>query len=122
QGSVADQLVRESPRPVILVPSRGSHLGGKQLRFRRVLVPLDGSGASLGVIGHLLALPRVCELECVLVRAVDPDNAGASAMPPGGPVIGDADSRAQFRSTLIDRDLNDIAERMRGHGAAVEIR
>src|SRR6185503_4001208 len=46
-GSVADRLVRESARPVVLVPPRAQHLSGKHIEFRRVLVPLDGSRTAL---------------------------------------------------------------------------
>ncbi len=72
-GSVADRVAREGIRPVVLVPPQADYLRGRQLRLRRVLVPLDGSDASLEVLAHLLAFPRASELELVLLRVVLPD-------------------------------------------------
>lgn len=73
-GSVADRLVRESPKPVVLVPPRANYLGGRNVTLRRVLVPLDGSAAALRVIPRLLALPRANMLELVLLQVVQPDS------------------------------------------------
>ena len=121
-GSIADQLVRESPRPVILVPPRARHLGGKQIRLRRVLVPLDGSEASLGAITYLLALPRARDLECVLIRVVAPAFTDRRAMLASVAVAGPAHERVHVTATLAEKDLQDVAERLRRLGAAVEVR
>lgn len=115
-GSVADRLVRESPQPIVLVPPRADHLGGKRLRLRRILVPLDGSAASLGAITHLMRLPRAHELECVLIRAVDQGDIGEQGMPSGMSVT---DHPAAEQA---ERELNDVAERLRQLGATVEVR
>lgn len=70
-GSVADRVMRESPKPVVLVPPGASDVAGRQMTIRRVLVPLDGSALSARAVDYFLALPNVAKLEYVLVRAVD---------------------------------------------------
>ena len=123
-GSVADQLTRESPRPVVLVPPRAGHLGGKRLQLRRVLVPLDGSPAALRVIEYLLALPLSDKLEYVLIQAVSPERTGGYAMPPGIPVTSDGgdDTQVHISAERAEEGLNDVAERLRGRGGVVEVR
>ena len=72
RGSVADRVMRDSPRPVVLVPpaSEGAVDGRRELR--RVLVPLDGSQLSVSAIGYLHTFQRWSELEYVLVEVVEP--------------------------------------------------
>ena len=71
-GSVADVIVRESSRPVILVPPGAEFLRGKRVYLRRVLVPLDESPPALEVLTVLLGFPRATELELVLLEVVSP--------------------------------------------------
>lgn len=74
-GSVADEVMRECSRPVVLVPPGASDLDGKVLEIKRVLVPLDGSALALQSLDFLAALPHVCDLEFVLLDAVqDPQD------------------------------------------------
>ena len=103
RGSVADRVVREGTRPVVLVAPPADYLGGRQLRLRRGLVPVDGSDASLAVLGHLQALPRARELELVLLQVVLPDLRRAAA--------GEAARR-----------LDAIAERSRSAGVPADVR
>lgn len=121
-GSVADQLVRESPYPVILVPPRAEHLREKELHLRRVLVPLDGSATALSVLAYLLLLPLTGELEYVLIRAVAPERTGGYELPPGIPVTDDVgDAQVHIGAERAERDLESVAERLRGRGAVVEV-
>jgi nucleotide-binding universal stress UspA family protein len=69
-GSVAHQVVRESLVPVVVVPPRAAYLQGMQPRFRRVLVPLDGSDVGARALDLLLGLPRASSLEYVLLEVV----------------------------------------------------
>ena len=78
-GSVADQVVRECPRPVVLVPPGAAFMAGRQVRFGRVLVPLDGSVLSAEALEFLLRLPRAHELEYVLLEVVPPTDANSPA-------------------------------------------
>jgi nucleotide-binding universal stress UspA family protein len=72
RGSVADRVMRESPRPVVLVPPGTADMSGKHVRLERVLVPLDGSALAARAIDFLLAFPRASALEYVLLEVVPP--------------------------------------------------
>jgi nucleotide-binding universal stress UspA family protein len=105
QGSVADRLARESPRPVVLVPPPAKHLAGKHIMLQRVLVPLDGSAASQRVIPYLLELPRASAMELVLIQAVRANDEGTHE-----------------NAVAAERRLDTIAERLRERGSRVEVR
>jgi nucleotide-binding universal stress UspA family protein len=72
RGSVADHVMRESPRPVVLVPPGTADMEGKHVQLARVLVPLDGSALAAMSLDFLLALPHAGELEYVLLEVVPP--------------------------------------------------
>lgn len=72
-GSVADRVVREGTRPVVLVPPRADYMGGRDVHLRRGLVPVDGSAAALSVMAHLLAFPDARELDLLLLQVVPPE-------------------------------------------------
>jgi nucleotide-binding universal stress UspA family protein len=100
RGSVADHVMRESPRPVVLVPPGAQDMHGRRVRLARLLVPLDGSAMSARVLDHLLELPGGRALEYVLLHVAPPgaDRAAATGW------------------------LEQAAERLRGAGArAVEV-
>ncbi|HXT17506.1 MAG TPA: universal stress protein [Gemmatimonadaceae bacterium] len=126
QGSVADRLVRESPRPVVVVPPRGEYMRGKQVTLRRVLVPLDGSSAALRVIPRLLALARAEMLEFVFLQVVRRERVGGHVMPPGTPTSGDeapdGGEWTHVGAAVADQRLGAIAERLRARGSHAEVR
>ena len=69
RGSVADRVMRESPRPVFLVPpARSDSIGNT--RLRRVLVPLDGSDLALAAPEALLKLERLGDLDFLLLEVI----------------------------------------------------
>jgi nucleotide-binding universal stress UspA family protein len=78
-GSVADHVIRESPRPVIVVPPGAAYSAGKEPSIARVLVPLDDSSLSFRSIEFIITLPRAKELEYVLVEIVRAEWARATA-------------------------------------------
>jgi nucleotide-binding universal stress UspA family protein len=78
-GSVADYVMRESPRPVILVPPGATFMAGKEPTVARVLVPLDDSSLSFRSLEFIVDLPRANELEYVLVEVVAEERARATA-------------------------------------------
>ena len=101
RGSVADRVMRESTRPVVLVPPGADYMRGKRVQVGRVLVPLDGSALAARSVDYLLELPHAEKLEYVLVEVIAPR--------------GDDRARAEQR-------LGALAERMRARGAkAVEV-
>lgn len=121
QGSVADRLVRESPRPVVLVPPRATYMSGKHVTLRRVLVPLDGSAASSRVIPALLSLARAAALDLVLLQVVRAERVGGYLMPPDAPTA-DGGEWTHVAAAVAKKDLTAVAERLRARGAQVEVR
>jgi len=126
RGSVADRLARESPRPVVLVPPGARYMTNKRVTFRRVLVPLDGSSASLRVIPRMLALAHAEAFEFVLLQVVRPERVGGHMMPPGLPMVGDyppdGGEWTHVGAAVAERRLGAIAERLRARGCHVEVR
>ena len=73
-GSVADRVVREGMRPVVLVPPRADYMGGRDVHLRRGLIPVDGSAAALSVMAPLLEFPNARELDLLLLQVVPPES------------------------------------------------
>lgn len=69
-GSVADRVMRECPKPVVLVPPGASDLQGKRIEIKRLLVPLDGSALAARSIDFLLEIAHATDLEFVLLEVV----------------------------------------------------
>ena len=127
RGSVADRVMRESPRPVVLVPPGADDTSGKDVQLRRVLVPLDGSALALAVIDRLLELEHGGELEYVLIEVVTsgfvdspatPGLAGWAADTPALEAYTGLPDIAQARADAEQR-LSVVADRLRSQGANV---
>jgi nucleotide-binding universal stress UspA family protein len=79
-GSVADELARVSPVPVLMIRPEPAGAGG---RFGRILVPLDGSKQSETILEHALRLLRVAgDGDLILLEVVQP--VGAAVWLPQG--------------------------------------
>ena len=91
-GSVADRVVREGTRPVVLVPPRADYMSGRDVHLRRGLIPVDGSAPSLSVMSHLLAFPNARELDLLLLQVVPPE-----------PDHGPAEKTEQALTALVER-------------------
>ena len=96
-GSVADGLMRECPRPLVLVPPRTAYLAGKRIRFGRVLVPFDGSALAERALDFLVQLGLASAVELVLLT-----------------VVRQADTSDDRRSA--EGRLEEVAVRARAHG------
>jgi len=72
RGSVADQVLRESPQPVMLVPPHASYLAGGRLELVRMLIPLDGSALSTRALELVLSWRHRPALELALLEVVPP--------------------------------------------------
>jgi nucleotide-binding universal stress UspA family protein len=95
-GSVADRVMRESPKPVVLVPPGAADISGKRIEIKRVLVPLDGSELADRSLEFLLGFTHLGELEFVLLGVVhNPDDVA-----------------------FVNRRLHVAADRFRGRSAA----
>ena len=92
----------------------------KRVTFRRVLIPLDGSAASLRVIPRMLALAHAEAFEFVLLQVVRPERVGGHMMPPGLPMVGDyppdGGEWTHVGAAVAERRLGAIAERLRARG------
>jgi nucleotide-binding universal stress UspA family protein len=116
--------MRESPRPVVLVPPGTDDISGRQLQLERVLVPLDGSAFALAAIDQLLELRGASKLEYVLLEVVTsgfvdlaPPGLAALAAEPASPeAYRGLPDVAQARA-LAEERLNRVAERLRAQGA-----
>lgn len=86
-GSVADGLIRRAPCPILLWrPDEGVEDGAADLevrpRFRRILVPLDGSDASESMMPKAIAMARLFEARLSLVSVVpEPFPLGSTYIP-----------------------------------------
>jgi nucleotide-binding universal stress UspA family protein len=110
-GSVADRVIHECTRPVVLVPPGTAYMAGKHIRFGRVLVPLDGSKLAEQALDFFLRLRHANALEYVLLTVVPPPHARRVAGADPG-VSGSAELRA------TESWLEQVAARGRAHGAA----
>lgn len=71
--SVAEQVVRVTRRPVLLIRAEGARPKGRETSMiNRVLVPLDGSEGSEAVIPYIEELAYRLEAEVVLLRVLPP--------------------------------------------------
>jgi nucleotide-binding universal stress UspA family protein len=72
RGSVAERVLRNSPAPLLLVTSHALEQGPEATnisqRFRRILVPLDGSARSARVLPLVTRLAKTHGAEVVLCR------------------------------------------------------
>jgi nucleotide-binding universal stress UspA family protein len=72
-GSVADDLVRRLPMPILLVrPSEGPVSLTSEPALRHVLIPLDGSKQAEAIVEPALALGSLTSAEYTLVRVIKP--------------------------------------------------
>jgi nucleotide-binding universal stress UspA family protein len=115
---VADKVIRESTRPVVVVPPGASDISGKRVRFRRVLVPLDGSEASQRVIDTLATLPGATELEFILLHVARRERTGGHPLPPVDPLTatGQPPQWVHVQAEQAQRQLDEIALRLRASG------
>ncbi len=119
-GSVADRLIRSARVPVVLAPvADGPVDPGRTATFRRVLVPLDGSGAAEVVLEHALALGELCGASYLLLQVEPPvpprrGTAHGESAPPEG-----EEARA---GQAAQRYLDYVATHLRDRGLSVDTR
>jgi nucleotide-binding universal stress UspA family protein len=118
-GSVADELLRRLPMPLLLVRPGAEPADLKQEPlFRRILVPLDGSARAEKVLEPATTLGALGGAEYVLARVIAPvpvvglDLAGYA---PGGLELPEIERRQAEAHAYLDR----IAGRLRGRSLSV---
>lgn len=72
-GSVADQMVRVLPVPLLLVrPERTPAELDREPSLQKIVVPLDGTAAAEGILGPVVDIARLTGASLLLVRVVRP--------------------------------------------------
>jgi len=72
-GSVADGLLRRIPCPILAIrPKDGEALDLEEAEFRHILVTLDGSSESHGILPFARALARLSGARMTLLRVIPP--------------------------------------------------
>jgi nucleotide-binding universal stress UspA family protein len=128
-GSVADDLMRELPRPVLLVrPHEGKPDLGRQPELKSIVVPLDGTPLAEQVIEPALELGKLFNAEFTLLRVNKPV-LRPSYLPDGSTVLGlghsvlvqvnDLQREAQEDARKY---LNGVAAKLAERGFAVQTR
>ncbi len=97
RGSVAERVLRHSPVPVLLANPEGLVLENDEIRFKRILVPLDGSPLSREILYLVATFAVDSGAELVLMHVDQPGQAH--------PVAEVAERQAQQRAEKILDDL-----------------
>jgi nucleotide-binding universal stress UspA family protein len=115
-GSVADELIRRSAAPVLLIhPRQPAPDLLPEPDVQQVLVPLDGSCLAEQALGPAADLARLFEAECTLLRVVPP----TAVLPHSGaahPALASSEE-ADAREYLAR-----LAERLRAEGLRARAR
>jgi nucleotide-binding universal stress UspA family protein len=120
-GSVADELVRWLPMPLLLLrPQEPAPELGREPTIKRILLPLDGSEAAEQVVEPAAALGTLMQAEFTLLRVVNPaaPATDTESAPPG--------QRTQTRQQELQAEaqayLDRVAERLRAGSLPVQTR
>lgn len=121
-GSVADQLLRRSTTPILLVrPQEAAPDLRRPPKLQRLLVPLDGSPLAEGILAPAQALGKVSDAEYTLLQVLDPLlPAGRDAE--GFVVSGLAPAAMKELKAQAEGYLAGIAGRMQARPEAVQRR
>ena len=112
-GSVADQLVRTSEVPVLVVRAH-DHDKTTSLDLSEILVPLDGSPLAEAVLEPVTALARLWDAEISLMQVVSP--VVFTSDPLFRVPAGYSEQATGIRRDAAQDYVRDVAERLRGTG------
>lgn len=119
-GSVADELVRRLPMPLVLLRPQepAPELSGDPV-IKHILLPLDGSDAAEQIIEPAVALEALMQAKLTLLRVVNP---GVSAGTEGGATRQPHSMMEQQRRAEAQAYLDRVAQRLQARSLAVETR
>lgn len=120
-GSVADELVRSLPMPLLLLrPQEPAPEPGREPIIKQILLPLDGSEAAEQVVEPAAALGALMQAEFTLLRVVNPAPpfADAESGPPGRQSQTWEEQLRAEAQAYLDR----VAERLRAASLPVQTR
>ena len=126
-GSVADELVRRSPAPVLLVrPHAGAPDLEREPTVPHVLVPLDGTPLAEQILAPAAGLARLLGADCTLLRVVRP-LAPLPRLSGGGEDLADAlSARVRTLHAQLQEEaegyLEEVAGRLRAQPLNVRTR
>jgi nucleotide-binding universal stress UspA family protein len=128
-GSVADDLIRELPRPIILIrPHEGKPDLQREYPLRNILLPLDGTPLAEQVLEPALDLGKLFDATFTLVRVVQPIlrpsylPEGTSLMGLGQSILSEARELMEAQQQEAQSYLDSIAARLAGKGCKVQTR
>ncbi len=127
-GSVADEIVRKAPLPVVIVPPGSRYTAGQPVTIGKVLAPMDGSPVSRAALDTLARMVPAGRLEYLLLQVVQPERTGGYLLPDSvglgvtaSEVPGHSDAM-HVKADLARTQLLDIAQRSQAHGDRVQAR
>ncbi len=124
-GSVADEIMRRSTTPVLMIRAADElEAGGQGVPpgIHRILITTDGSPLASQIVPHALNLGGATDCEYVLARVVEPVpliTAGSAYVPPTA-VMPDADATAAALDDAI-REMELLADRVRSDHPGLRI-
>jgi nucleotide-binding universal stress UspA family protein len=115
-GSVAAQVVRAAPKPMLLVRACEDAAPLPMTPYRTIVIPLDGSALAEQAVAEALRLPGVAEATLVLVGAAPGRlDSARYAAEPAGPRMPDA-------IDPFERYLQRVAQRLEAEGFTARAR
>jgi nucleotide-binding universal stress UspA family protein len=130
-GSVTDQMVRESPVPLLLVhPEREAPDLKADPVFTKMLLPLDGTPLAEQILPPATELARLMKASCTLLRVVHTDIPDTIATESRGAIVTQRVRMMVEQIETLQRNqqeaaakyLDGVADRMRARGVPVEIK
>lgn len=127
-GSVADDLVREMPRPVLLVrPREGKADLHREVLFDNIVLPLDGSPLAEKILAPALELGKLFDSTFTLVRVIKPV-VRPSYLPDGTTIMGmthtvleEIQELQKHTQQEAERYLEEVAGKLRERGFHVHV-
>ena len=122
-GSVADELVRHAPVPILMMrPREVSQNPAPEPTLRRMLIPLDGSELAEQVRKPAIALGNLMDAEYTLARVVE-----RSLFPDGFRMVAEAVEQSSIAQPQLEKRraeaqsyLDGVAERLRAEGFRIQ--
>jgi nucleotide-binding universal stress UspA family protein len=114
-GSVADQLIRDIHKPILLIRVPHNQTTQAEMRTDHILIPLDGSSMSTSVLQHALSMSLPAETRITLLRVVAPPYAATELA-----VLGETDGDLAERVNAAHEYLAGIATQLGVEGYLVD--
>jgi nucleotide-binding universal stress UspA family protein len=128
-GSVADNLMRRLPMPVVLVrPQETEPDMTQEPVFKNVLLPLDGSELAEQILEPALALGTLMQAEFTLLGVVDPilefdeDIRGRRSIAFSPSLLAEVKVARERHEAEARSYLNQVANRLRSESHRVQVR